>query len=429
MITAFVIESYKNLQQQPDETTNQILLQISIQLANIALPSDRSNQTAFPASPAPSDALRFPVLVNTLWILSLVIALITASLGILVKQWLHELLSYETHDPQKRLKLRFFREAGLERWQVFEIASLLPLLLQVALLLFFIGLSLFLHELNLIVGWTVTGVMAAWFGFFLFTTLAPIVSSQCPYKTPTLKGLLSGIRQVPQTMLLPLVTRVTNWIHSYFGMQRYSREQWPHSFRHWVDCWVSSRQMLEEKVLCEDKFLDFSTLFCSRGVLQDESIRDSLVHCSKDLDVRDLIEQFHIFRCDQSPLTLGLVPEICKNSNEKAREVFADILGGNHAIVHDVRDGCYPFVFQELHNNLTSVLCESYVPGENHPIPFTSIPMFIRLIKEGTTAATFAMLTMYSIQLRTMNEFPDSWEYLFGYLHDRDLQTYGISKP
>ena len=44
--------------------------------------------------------------------------------------------------------------------------------------------------------------------------------------------------------------------------------------------------------------------------------------------------------------------------------------------------------------------------------------MFIRLIKEGTTAATFVMLTMYSIQLRTMNEFPDSWEYLFGYLHD-----------
>lgn len=71
------------------------------------------------------------VLINTLWALSLVIALITASLGILVKQWLHELLSFETHDPKERLKLRFFREVGLERWKVFALASSLPLLRRV----------------------------------------------------------------------------------------------------------------------------------------------------------------------------------------------------------------------------------------------------------------------------------------------------------
>ena len=132
--------------------------------------------------------------INTLWVLSLLVALVTASLVLLVKQWFHELLSYETHDPMERLKLRFFREAGVERWKVFGIASAFPLLLQLAFLLFFIGLALFFHQLDPVVAWFTTGTGILWLGSLLFATFSPTFSSQCPYKTPFLKDAISQLR-------------------------------------------------------------------------------------------------------------------------------------------------------------------------------------------------------------------------------------------
>ena len=166
-------------------------MQLSVQISHLSINGNFINST-IPDFTTPSfQKPRVMVVINTLWILSLLIALITASLGILVKQWFHELLSYETHDPMERLKLRFFREAGVERWKVFGIASALPFLLQLAFLLFFIGLALFFHQLDPVVAWftTVTGIL--WLGSLLFATFAPTFSSQCPYKTPFLKDVIS----------------------------------------------------------------------------------------------------------------------------------------------------------------------------------------------------------------------------------------------
>ena len=116
---------------------------------------------------------RYAVLVNILWFLSLVVALITASLDILVKHWFHGLLSYEKHDPTGRLKLRFFREAGLERWNVFAIASSFPLLLQLALLLF-IGPRMFLHQQDPVVAYITTSAMISWLMVFIFSVHANV---------------------------------------------------------------------------------------------------------------------------------------------------------------------------------------------------------------------------------------------------------------
>ena len=174
-------------------------MQMSSQLASLSHSGNFINSTmpAFalstPFSPQPSS-----VRINALWSCSLVISLITASLGILVKQWFHEFMAQGTQDPTYRIRIRFFRSKGLERWQVFEIAAALPLLLQIALLLFFVGLSEFLRELNVIVGWAATGTILGWLGVFIFTTLAPILSSQCPYKTPMLKRPLGYLRTIAQ---------------------------------------------------------------------------------------------------------------------------------------------------------------------------------------------------------------------------------------
>lgn len=122
------------------------------------------------------------------------ISLITASFAILVKQWLHEYMARETQAPLLSLLIRFFRTEGLTKWQVFEIAAALPLLLQIALLLFFIGLSEFLCQLHPVVGWVTTAVTVSWLFIFIFTTITPIFSSLCPYKTPILKRPLNSLR-------------------------------------------------------------------------------------------------------------------------------------------------------------------------------------------------------------------------------------------
>ena len=173
-------------------------MQISAQLASLSITSSLINSTAPSFSLAPFSAPRPFVRINTLWSCSLTISLITASIGILVKQWFHEFMAQDTQNPQHRIRIRFFRSEGLDRWQVFQIAAALPLLLQVALLLFFIGLSEYLRELNPIVGWATTGTILAWLTIFVFTTLAPVLSSQCPYRTPILKQPLQYMRSMTQ---------------------------------------------------------------------------------------------------------------------------------------------------------------------------------------------------------------------------------------
>ena len=131
--------------------------------------------------------------INGFWFSSLACSLITASLGILVKQWLREYMLHDSLSPRAEFRVRNFRYTGLVQGRVFELAALLPVLLQCALLLFFIGLARFLQDLAPVIGWVVTALIACWLVFFVLTTLAPLCWSQCPYKTPILlKPLKAG---------------------------------------------------------------------------------------------------------------------------------------------------------------------------------------------------------------------------------------------
>ncbi|KAI0791803.1 hypothetical protein C8Q75DRAFT_55090 [Abortiporus biennis] len=53
--------------------------------------------------------------INVLWFSSLVFSLMTASLAMLVKQWLREYLAQECISPQERSRIRHFRHSGLKR--------------------------------------------------------------------------------------------------------------------------------------------------------------------------------------------------------------------------------------------------------------------------------------------------------------------------
>lgn len=122
------------------------------------------------------------------------LSLVTASFGMLVKQWLREYLSGNFAVGKSHLRLRFFRYVGMMKWRVFKIASLLPLLLQLALALFFAGLCLFASEINSKLGFLITAIVAVWAVLFILILAAPALSPWCPYKVTFLKEFMHYVR-------------------------------------------------------------------------------------------------------------------------------------------------------------------------------------------------------------------------------------------
>lgn len=190
-----MIESYKNLSPDPADLTVQILLHVSQQLSSYTMGGQFSNST-IPSFTLPTfTPLKSMVIANVTWFGSLTISLMAASYGMLVKQWLREYLANHDASPLTRLRIRCFRYPALAKWKVFEIVAVLPLLLQLALGLFFLGLCYFASTIHPAVQWTVIPLVTIWAVLFLAATFAPVLSADCPYKTTFLKDIMKRLRR------------------------------------------------------------------------------------------------------------------------------------------------------------------------------------------------------------------------------------------
>ncbi|KAJ3485504.1 hypothetical protein NLI96_g4909 [Meripilus lineatus] len=189
ILTAFLVEAYKLLQPDSSDDSKQILLEISRQLASFTITSGLVNATYVPSS-LPTGSFtptRSSVWLNGLWFVALILSLTTASLGLLVKQWLRECDDNPAITPEEHRRIRLFRVRGLRKYKVHEMATFLPLLLQISLILFFSGLVLFTQTVHATIGWVIMGLVVIWGTFLVITTILPWFSASCPYKTPFLK--------------------------------------------------------------------------------------------------------------------------------------------------------------------------------------------------------------------------------------------------
>ncbi|GJE98966.1 hypothetical protein PsYK624_152040 [Phanerochaete sordida] len=187
VLTAFLVESYTILQPDPhDEMT--FLLRQSL-FRNYTVNTGYLNSTSPTLEAPPFEAPLWAVRVNALWFASLVCSLATASIAMLVKQWLREYLAIEWTVPQEKLRAWQYRKAAIADWRVFGIASALPLLSQASLALFFLGLYFFTSAIDDRIGRSTMPLVADWAFFLVMTTLAPLISPRCPYKIPPLKGV------------------------------------------------------------------------------------------------------------------------------------------------------------------------------------------------------------------------------------------------
>lgn len=187
VVTAFIIDSYKWLQQDNSQTTVQLLAQISLQLANPATP------VVLAINPTPTLAVTTPpfevsassIWINCLWVLSLLFSLTAALLGIIIKQWLREYLLWDSvlFPSREAVLLRHIRYDAWERWKVPVIISAIPAMLELALVEFLCGAAILLWTLNAVVAIVVT-----LFGSLAFTTacavnILPVFFHRCPYKS------------------------------------------------------------------------------------------------------------------------------------------------------------------------------------------------------------------------------------------------------
>lgn len=191
-----------------------VLRQIAQQTATYQLLlSDVLNTTATLSPPsAPFQPSAGALRVNILWFTSLVFSLSTASIGILVKQWLRAYTTYKTSSAQDRMRVRHFHRQGLETWKVYEIAAMLPFLIQLALGLSFIGLRYFTAEVHPDLGRATLPLVDGWALFIFVVTILPLVSSHCPYKPASFEGLYANVRR----RLFSLIA--TSKFHSGFAL-------------------------------------------------------------------------------------------------------------------------------------------------------------------------------------------------------------------
>jgi hypothetical protein len=192
VLTAFVVESYTSLKADPSQPTVQLLYRISLQLPNSSeLPALVPPFLDF--TPAQSD-----VWVNALWFTSLVIALISALVAIFVKQWAREYLLWTSVSPGRdAVAMRQYRHEAWTSWNVQRWRDAVATLLQLGLVLFFLGLVILLWNLNRAIAGLVTAAVGVGLGCLLVSAALPVFYSSCPYRTQ----LSWAFRRASQTIL------------------------------------------------------------------------------------------------------------------------------------------------------------------------------------------------------------------------------------
>lgn len=205
VVTAFVVESYHNLQPDPNDDVILLLSRISDNIISSGVGMNQTSSTVnLPSasfSPSPS-----AVRVNITWFTSLIFSLASVLVSIVALQWLRSHQTYFGLSPRDTLAVLNMRSESLQKWQVTTIIMSLPVLLEISLLLFFAGMIDFLISLgNTPVVIAVATTIGFSMCFLLVTTTLPTVQtislrfsalhphgslgkkqppSQCPYKSP-----------------------------------------------------------------------------------------------------------------------------------------------------------------------------------------------------------------------------------------------------
>ncbi len=125
--------------------------------------------------------------INILWFLSLVFSLGSALFGILTKQWIREYLQWAqvAASPRDNVLVRQLRLEAWNDWKVPTGISAIPALLELAVVLFLVGLVVLLWTVDVIVAMVITIATVVLLMIVFAVTILPAIFHRCPYKSPT----------------------------------------------------------------------------------------------------------------------------------------------------------------------------------------------------------------------------------------------------
>lgn len=217
-LTAFNVQSYAMLTPTGPDPVLDALQRISEQLSGFSVNFTSVDSTT-PAwqqngSTAQSAPQRWAVWLNTLWFCSLICSLSSASVAIMVKQWLNEYKTGISGNSRKAARLRQYRLNGVIRWHVGTIIiSILPTLLQISLGLFFAGLLILLWELNDQVALAASALVGVLSLFAAVTSILPIFRSDCSYQTPLSLSIFYAACPLRRGLVYSIST-AADWLYS-----------------------------------------------------------------------------------------------------------------------------------------------------------------------------------------------------------------------
>ena len=325
-------------------------------------------------------------------------------------QWLREYQRSTPLDPQDAISLRQLRYEGLIAWKVPDILMLLPVLLHLALLLFFLGLIDLLWSLNHIVAIFVSIVSGLVVAFLLATSFLPafqlffvsdnaLRKPQCAYKSPQSWA----------------VHRVVTWIIWYSGPKTRIGRKLPFWLvryqqfikdKNWVDHdmrWLEARSRARRKDATDDSRRDIvqGLAWIDKNLGQTVDMIYAVYYCIRDLSsafsqqvVSHISEKTKDYLSSEKMATyLG------STSEEERREVMA-------ALFLEINNRAYPQLDQFHVESVIRILNTRLHSGtkENHNVPiaesfpFVNWPIHIRALPAGQFPSFLVIALFHSLK-------------------------------
>lgn len=178
VVTAFVIESYKSLQEDTGDLTVTLLR---------ALLEQGSGQTTTPFAQTSFTPESWAVRVNIFWILSLIFSLACALSATMVQQWAQNYsLPLEKYQGElsKQARLRAYLNDAIQSFRAEAVIEFIPVLLHISVFMFLVGLSQFIAPLNQEVFIVITVAICLVAVAYAGITILPIVYADSPFRTP-----------------------------------------------------------------------------------------------------------------------------------------------------------------------------------------------------------------------------------------------------
>ena len=157
----------------------------------------------------------YAVAVNALFFASLAVVLMAAFLCMLVKGWIRELdrKLRGIPDLQKRAVIKELREQGLVRWRLPEMITILPSLIHLSLVLFFIGLALYLLQIHKLPAFLAISIFGLGVLLYVLSIFISAIDDFSPFRSLYSRALGVLYRRLySRLMMPPLLYRLSSFM-------------------------------------------------------------------------------------------------------------------------------------------------------------------------------------------------------------------------